>query len=256
MRSRSSREQRLGVEAGRDPLEQRQQQRRAAQVAVDRLGDARVLHLDDDLFAVERGRAMHLADRGGGQRALVERREHAARAAPPSSSRISFSSLANGTGGTSSRSVASLDSSSVALLVRQPVELDHRQQLPDLHRRAAHPAQLVDELADEVGGPLVAGGRGALGRAHAVGGAHPRPAQPLPRHQPADPRRPRDPPGRQPPGLGRRRLVAHATDVVVAPRFDRRSSSHAATTPPIAPKRWPCHETPGVGTSPNSSVVP
>ena len=87
------------------------------------------------------------------------------------------------------------------LLLRQPVELDHRQQLADLHRRAAHPAELVDELADQLGGPLVAGGRGPLGRAHPVGGAHPRPAQALPRHQPADPRRPRDPPGRQPPGF-------------------------------------------------------
>ena len=30
----------------------------------------------------------------------------------------------------------------------------------------------------------------------------------------------------------------------------------AATTPPIAPNRWPCHEMPGVGTSANASVVP
>ena len=37
---------------------------------------------------------------------------------------------------------------------------------------------------------------------------------------------------------------------------ERRCSSHAATTPPIAPNRWPCHETPGVGTNPIRSVVP
>jgi enoyl-[acyl-carrier protein] reductase I len=33
-------------------------------------------------------------------------------------------------------------------------------------------------------------------------------------------------------------------------------TSRAATTPPMAPNRWPCHETPGVGTTPKSSVVP
>ena len=33
-------------------------------------------------------------------------------------------------------------------------------------------------------------------------------------------------------------------------------STRAATTPPIAPNRWPCHEMPGVGHEPESSVVP
>ena len=36
----------------------------------------------------------------------------------------------------------------------------------------------------------------------------------------------------------------------------RRSSAQAATTPPMPPNRWPCHETPGVGTSAKSSVAP
>ena len=40
--------ERLDVEAGREPLDERQQQREVAQVGVDRLGDARVLHLDRD----------------------------------------------------------------------------------------------------------------------------------------------------------------------------------------------------------------
>ena len=39
-------------------------------------------------------------------------------------------------------------------------------------------------------------------------------------------------------------------------RLRARCSTRAATTPPTAPNRWPCHETPGVGTSPTSSVVP
>ena len=33
-------------------------------------------------------------------------------------------------------------------------------------------------------------------------------------------------------------------------------TAHAATTPPTAPNKWPCHEMPGVGTSPNISVEP
>ena len=40
-----------------------------------------------------------------------------------------------------------------------------------------------------------------------------------------------------------------------APRRAR-CSTRAATTPPIAPNRWPCHEMPGVGTRPVSSVEP
>ena len=42
---------RLDVEAGREPLDERQQQREVAQVGVDRLGDARVLDLDRDRVA-------------------------------------------------------------------------------------------------------------------------------------------------------------------------------------------------------------
>src|SRR4051794_30265468 len=36
----------------------------------------------------------------------------------------------------------------------------------------------------------------------------------------------------------------------------RRSSSRAATIPPTAPNRCPCHEIPGVGTRLRASVVP
>ena len=73
--------ERLRVQARRQPLDERQQQHRVAQVGLDRLGDPRILDLDDHLLAVERRRAVDLADRRGGERALVELGEHAARAA-------------------------------------------------------------------------------------------------------------------------------------------------------------------------------
>ena len=99
--------ERLDVEPGREPLDQRQQQREVAQVGLDRLGDAGVLDLDRDLVAVERDRAVDLADRGGGERLLLEVGEGVADR-PPSSSSSSFSTFLNGSGGTSSRSAASV----------------------------------------------------------------------------------------------------------------------------------------------------
>ena len=41
-----------------------------------------------------------------------------------------------------------------------------------------------------------------------------------------------------------------------SPRFRREASSEAATTPPIAPNRWPCQEMPRCGSSPPSSTPP
>ena len=71
------REQRLRVHTGRESLEQRQQQRRVAQVGLDRLGDAGVLDLDDHVVAIDGGGPVYLADRGRGECPLVELGEHA-----------------------------------------------------------------------------------------------------------------------------------------------------------------------------------
>ena len=100
--------QRLDVEARGEALDQRQQHLQVAQVGLDRLGDARVLDLDRDGAAVERRRAVDLADRGGGERLLARTRRRRRRAACPSSSLSSFSTFLNGSGGTSSRSAASV----------------------------------------------------------------------------------------------------------------------------------------------------
>ena len=60
-----------------EPFHERQQQRRIAQVGLDGLRHPGILDLDGHLVAVERGGAVHLADRGGGERLLVEVAEHA-----------------------------------------------------------------------------------------------------------------------------------------------------------------------------------
>ena len=199
-------QQRLGVQAGREPLEQRQQQPRAAQVAVDRLGHARVLDLHDHVFAVERRRPMHLTDRGRGERPLVEGGEHAAqRPAQLLAHQLLEPLERHGRDVVAQRRELGLQLA--ALFRGQLVELDHREQLPDLHRRAAHLAQLVDEFSDELRRPLVARLRRPLRRAHPVGRAHPRPPQPLPGDHPADLRRASDPPLRQPCGFGGRIVV-------------------------------------------------
>jgi uncharacterized protein (DUF1697 family) len=59
--------------------------------------------------------------------------------------------------------------------------------------------------------------------------------------------------------LGRAKLGVAATDRnwnTVTKLLEMAWIVRAATTPPIAPNRWPCHEIPGVGTRPNISVVP
>ena len=78
----------------------------------------------------------------------------------------------------------------VALVLGKAVELDHRDHLTDLHRRATHLPELSDELLDQRRRALVLGRRRALRRPDPVGGSHPSPAQALPRHEPADTRRP------------------------------------------------------------------
>ena len=74
----------------------------------------------------------------------------------------------------------------LALVLGQRGEVDRRQHLADLHRRAAHLAELLDELARERGGALAGRRVRALGRAHDVGGAGPDPAGRLAGDEPAE----------------------------------------------------------------------
>jgi hypothetical protein len=98
----------------------------------------------------------------------------------------------------------------VPLVLRKSVELDHRDHLADLHRGTAHLPKLIDELADERSGPLALGSGGPLGRPDPVGSPHSCPPQPLPGHQPTDPRGPREPTSGHLFRLGRR-IVALRT---------------------------------------------
>ena len=64
--------QRPHVQPRRQALDERQQQPQVAQVDLDRLGHAGVLDLDRYGLAVERDGTVHLSDRGGGERLVLE----------------------------------------------------------------------------------------------------------------------------------------------------------------------------------------
>ena len=144
---------------------------------------------------------MDLADRGRGERTLVEVAEHVLqRRAELLPHQLLQVREPHRRDVVAERGQAALQL--VPLLFRETVELDHRDHLADLHRRAAHLPKLFDELLDQRGGPLALGRRGALRRPDPVGGSHPGPPQALPRHQPTDTRSPREPTGWQPARLG------------------------------------------------------
>ncbi len=90
----------------------------------------------------------------------------------------------------------------LALLLGQRREVDRREHLPDLHRRPAHLAELLHELARERGRALAGGGLGALGGAHRVRRARADPARGLAGDEAAETGRARE--------AGGRRLVGHA----------------------------------------------
>ena len=176
---------RLDVQAGREPLDERQQQGEVAQVGVDRLGHAGVLHLDRHVVPFASDRTVHLADRRGGERLLVELREDDRGLV----AQLLAQQLRHLLERQRRDVVAQLRErllEALALVLGQRGEVDRREHLPDLHRRPAHLAELLDELARERGGALAGGGVGALGRAHDVRGARADPARGLPGDQAAE----------------------------------------------------------------------
>jgi hypothetical protein len=193
--------ERLGVEAGGEALDERQQQHRVAQIGLDRLGDPGVLDLHGDRPAVAGRGAVHLADRGGGERLRLEVGEHVGdRPAELLAQEPLELGERHRRHVVAQRGEPALEV--VALVLGQAVEVDHRQHLADLHRGAAHLAELLDELVDERGGPLVARRLRALRRADAIGRPHARPAQPLAGDEAAHARGPRDPARRELARLG------------------------------------------------------
>ena len=136
---------------------------------------------------------MHLADRGRGKRALVEVAEHVLqRPAELLPHQLFQLREPHRRDVVAEHGEAPLQF--VPLLFREAVELDHREHLADLHRRAAHLPKLCDNPLHQRRGPLPLGRGGAVGRPDPVGGPHPRPPQALTRHQPPDTRSPRESP--------------------------------------------------------------
>src|SRR5262249_45024527 len=86
-------------------------------------------------------------------------------------------------------------------------------------------------------GPLLLGLRGPLGRPHPVGGPHPRPAQALPRHEPADTSRPGDPALGQLARLSRRIVVRRTHRPRVA-RARLRHEGRIGQTRDVAQDPW------------------
>ena len=128
---------RLRVHPRRDPLGEAQDQPEVLHVGAHRRSDARVLDLDGHLAAVAERRAVHLTDRGGGDRLLVELGEDVGRGFVE----LVLDHLAHVLEGHRRSGVAQrrqLALELVAVLRRHEPDVEERHHLPDLHRRALH----------------------------------------------------------------------------------------------------------------------
>ena len=113
---------------------------------------------------VVRDRAVDLADRGGGERLLLELREGVAeRLAELLREQLLDLLERQRRHVVAQRGERLLEL--LALGLRDRGEVDGREHLADLHRRAAHLAELLDELAGGRGGALAGRGVGVLGGA-------------------------------------------------------------------------------------------
>ena len=130
---------------GRDPLRQPQDQPEVLQVRPHRRGDARILDLDRDLPAVGQPRPVDLADRGRGDRLLVELVEHVLqRLAELVLDHLSHLLERDRRGGVAERGELTLELLAVLLGDEPDVEEGHH--LPDLHRRALHRPECGHDL--------------------------------------------------------------------------------------------------------------
>ncbi len=204
----------LDVEAGRNPLDEPEDQVEVAEVDLDRLGDARILDLDGDLLA-RRGclarwtwpiDAAANASRLELGEAVVDR-----------PAEVVLDDLADVVEAELRRVVAKLRERRAELLLAllgEARQLDRREHLADLHRGALHLAELPGDLHGDRGDAVVGRALRALFVAGQVREPRPGPAQPLAGDHPADPGGSADPPGADPRGV----LL-----VVVAPLSQRES---------------------------------
>ena len=173
----------LDLESGHQPAQHRRQHPQVAHVGLDRLGDPRVLDLHRDLGALVRAPAVHLADARRGGRLGIDLGEDVLGRRLPTRPRGRRGSASTTTGGTSSRSEARRLLQVLRLVGIEAGELDRREHLPGLHRRAAHHRELVDERVDRrdhavaaaalAFGLVAAGVEAVAGPAHRAAGRDP-----------------------------------------------------------------------------------
>ncbi len=148
------------VEAGSEALEQTQDDAEVAHVRAHRAGHARVLHLHRHGAPVGQRGAIDLADRRGGDRILVEVGEHRR----DRLIEILLDDLAHLLEGHLRGRVAQLGQLALkllAVLLGHQADVQERQHLPELHRRALHGAQHGHDL---LGRFELAPGQRLLGR--------------------------------------------------------------------------------------------
>ena len=197
---------RLRVHAGRERLRQPQEQAQVLHVGAHGARDAGVLHLDGDAAAVVQPRAVDLADGCGGKRLGLELRERVVELL----ARVGLDHLAHLIERDPRGRVAQLGELGLEPLVGllgEGTRVHERGNLADLHRRALH---LAEDVQDSLGRlqlpPLGRGAALLLGAGQVCGTARVR-ARRLAAGQPAEAGGAADPAGRD-------RVVApgHATD--------------------------------------------
>ena len=135
----------LDVEPRGDPLHQPQDDPEVLHVRPHRLGDARVLHLDRDVAPVVQPRAVDLADRGGGDRLGLERREDLLDRLVE----LGLDDLLHVREADLRRRVAQLAELALellAVLLGHEPDVEEAHDLPELHRRALHRPERRDDL--------------------------------------------------------------------------------------------------------------
>ena len=142
---------RARVEPRREALEDRADEPEAAQVGLDGLGRARMLHLDRHVLAVARARAVDLAERG--ERRTAPRRSRRT-ARPTRASRSCSITRSHAAEGDRRRAVGQRTERRSALAAA-PIELDHREELRDLRPGALQPPELRPELLGQRQGARV-----------------------------------------------------------------------------------------------------
>ncbi len=177
---------RLRVQPGRDPLREPQDQPEILHVGANGRGHARILDLDRDPTPVREPRAIHLADRGGGDRFLVELVEHVLDAFLE----LLLDHLAHVLEGDRRRGITQRCELALKLgpvLLGHEADVDERHHLSELHCRALHLSERLDDLLRRFDVTPLEGGLAPRLGARYVGRVRPRLTDRLSCCEPSDP---------------------------------------------------------------------